>query len=225
MKPPDAGLVLRQVTQTLPKKPPAIHRLPASSVIWHVGNKSWGVGSFNPNTSGAGRGARFSPFNDSSGKPVATFYGGDCADVAIMETVFHDVPTGHGIRSVRRVKALGGRTLESFETQVDLQFAKLFDAELGQWSLTPPDISHLATYYYKDTQSFARSVHAKYPTLHGLAWRSRLLPANLVYVMFEDRTPSNWALPHETVGQLDDPSDASARLAEDLASRAGIMII
>lgn len=77
-----------------PGERPAIPtaRLEAGRALFRVYGPAWGYDEFNP---GFGD-ARFSPFDDASGRRVPALYLADSPAAALLETVFHDMAAGPG---------------------------------------------------------------------------------------------------------------------------------
>ncbi len=69
---------------------PRVTVWPAGKRIIRVHSDQFAGDAFNP---GIGN-ARFSPLRRADGSAIPTLYGGVGAEVAIMESLFHDVPTG-----------------------------------------------------------------------------------------------------------------------------------
>jgi hypothetical protein len=81
-----------------------IKTLRKGSNIYRIHSMAYGGDEFNPGMKGN---ARFSPIRRPDGTPIPTLYGGINLQVAIMETLFHDVPHTAGVKFYDIVKLEG----------------------------------------------------------------------------------------------------------------------
>ncbi|MFT4100587.1 MAG: RES family NAD+ phosphorylase [Burkholderiaceae bacterium] len=69
---------------------------PIGATLYRVHPTRYAGDAFNPGSLGD---ARFSPIRDTAGNQIPTIYAADAFEGAAMETVFHDVPYGTGLKS------------------------------------------------------------------------------------------------------------------------------
>lgn len=88
--------------------------------MWRVHHSRFGEAEFNP---GVGN-ARFSPIDNASGQKIKTLYAGVSIDVALMESVFHDVPHSGDLKTFS-ISKFDGQVLSELTLTKDLLMAKL----------------------------------------------------------------------------------------------------
>jgi hypothetical protein len=137
-------------------------------------------------------GARFSPFPDSSGNNVPTFYAGTTEKAAALESVFHDLP--HLPHPVYARRKLADFRMTHFVVARDLLVVDLTEPELRQVkvpgraeSLHEIEIIHSSPAAYPQTRAWAQHFHRSLTSAYGLAWRPRLGGEGTSYVFFGDR--------------------------------------
>jgi hypothetical protein len=166
---------------------------PARSPAFRVYELKYGYDGFNP---GYGS-SRFAPFADAAGHLVPALYLGEDEDVALLESVFHEV----GLSSDRviyerelRERGLAYVTTPGPHRLVDLRDPALTRVGLARDQLVATDAAH-----YPCTQEWAAWLHGhSFRGMHaqGLLWHSRkaeLVPTSTrteVEVLFGDRVSS-----------------------------------
>lgn len=173
---------------------------PSGRAAFRVYALRHGYDSFNP---GYGS-TRFAPFVDSAGQPVPALYLGEDEDVALLESVFHEVGlVGDRVIYERelRERGLAYVTTPGAHRLVDLRGPALALLGLAREQLVATDGAH-----YPCTQEWAAWLHGhtfRGRRAQGLLWHSRkaeLVPSSEpreVEVLFGDRmtsTPGSFPL-------------------------------
>lgn len=177
-------------TNTLPT-PPAnlnvtVETLKQDTQIYRVHSDKFGAVQFNP---GLGN-ARFSPITDQAGKQIPTIYAANNLAVALMETVFHDIPHTAGLKTYD-VNKLTGRVVSVLEVTQNLQLAKLTGPSARKLGISEAELIQSTADCYPQTRQWAEAIHSQYPNIHGLVWVSRQHSDGRAYLLFGDRMPSN----------------------------------
>lgn len=166
---------------------------PSAHPVFRVYALEYGYDSFNP---GYGS-TRFAPFADATGQPVPALYLGEDEDVALLESVFHEVGlVGDRVIYERelRERSLAYVTTPGTYRLVDLRDPALVHLGLAREQLVATDAVH-----YPCTQEWAAWFHGrslKGRQVQGLLWHSRkaeLVPGSVpreVEVLFGDRVAS-----------------------------------
>jgi hypothetical protein len=157
--------------------------LRAGHSLERVHPDTYGPAEFND--TGAGD-ARFSPIRDGHGSVIPTAYAADSYEGALMETAFHDVPSGPPPKIVRKKKleALVRSTLRANDS---LLLADLSSVGLKTTNATKAALIESSAADYPRTRSFAEAVHARHRTVQGLRWVSKQHDQAFAYLLFGDR--------------------------------------
>ncbi|EKM0362753.1 RES family NAD+ phosphorylase [Cronobacter turicensis] len=147
---------------------PRVTVWPAGKRIVRVHSRQFAGDAFNP---GYGN-ARFSPLQRADGRLIPTLYGGIDAEVAIMESLFHDVPKDASGASfdLHKVHDLYISTLTP---EAALELANLTPVLLRRWGVTQAALTASSPRLYPQTRLWAAAIHAANPRLHGITWASR----------------------------------------------------
>ena len=161
-----------------------IIELPQRTDLCRVHLKKYKADQFN--NSGSGN-ARFSPIFDSKGSIIPTIYAADTLAAALMETVFHDVPTYQGMKTLD-----GSRYVDPFahcqlSTIHSMKIAVLFGPGLKGLGIKEGELIHSAAADYEETRKWAMAIHEQYPAVQGLVWISKQCSPQKAYIFFEDR--------------------------------------
>ena len=169
---------------TLP--PHLITRKPAS--IWRVHAMKHRAAEFHPGGNGD---ARFSPIYDPKGKPIPTLYGANTLEGALMEAVFHEVPTPPGYYVLNIEKLVSRQLVVSrIRPRKSLKLVDLSTKGLKRLGLTRADLIDTSVKFYPKTRKRAEEFHAK-TKAHGLAWTSKQDDEAAAVVLFGDRIAEN----------------------------------
>jgi hypothetical protein len=175
---------------------------------------------FNP---GANGNARFSPIKDQSGRVIPTLYGGSTRDCALMETAFHDVPYGTGLKSVDMAK-LDDLVHSQVIPQAELTLVDLSSTALRKLGIKRTELIDTEKNEYPKTRQFAEEIYAACPDVQGLCWVSRQDDKARAVVLFEDRVPAGTLVPQGPSSNLLADPDTFAALVE-LAERIGVSLV
>lgn len=192
--------------------------LPAAP-LWRVYSEAFGPVGFNDTDRPF---ARFSPLRRPDNSIVPVLYEGTTLDVALMESVFRNVPSpssGHTLTlpsttdEQRRVTRI---SLSSPIRVVD--FSAIGLRRLGQ---ERGEVIDCNSGRYDETQSLAAWVYAHTDTtVQGITWTSRQDDTGQAVVLFGDRqTVNGTAITPADAGQrlhAGEPLEAMTRLAERL---------
>jgi RES domain len=152
--------------------------------LWRVHPASYRATEFNPSTSGD---ARFSPIQRPDGTTIPVLYGASTLAGAIMETVFHDVPTPPGgytldIEELREQKLVVSR----IRPKRRFQAVDLSTKGLKRLGLHRTDLIDTPVTAYPLTRDWAEWLHSA-TLATGLLWTSRQDDAARAVALFGDR--------------------------------------
>ena len=194
--------------------PPADMRVPRVTVwpagkrIVRVHSRQFAGDAFNP---GYGN-ARFSPLQRADGHLIPTLYGGIDAEVAIMESLFHDVPAGASGASFDLHKARE-LCISTLTPDVALELANLTPVLLRRWGVTQAALTESSPQCYPQTRLWAAAIHAANPRLHGISLASRQHGGKAL-MLFGDRI--NRLTLHESLPLIPGALTEIYRLAEEM---------
>ena len=140
---------------------------------------------FNP---GYGNPTRFGFFTDPHGVTVPVWYGGENLDVAIAETLFHELPLGPD--TVLPASIYLDRAHGTVAPRRPLQLIKLADNGLRALGLRAHQLTDTDAVDYADTVKWAHALHSRHATADGLVWMSRQFNSHRSLVLFGDRVTS-----------------------------------
>ncbi|QWT22175.1 RES family NAD+ phosphorylase [Bacillus sp. NP157] len=168
--------------------PPSSLAVNSKATTWRKGRKihrvhhaRFAANQFNP---GIGN-ARFSPVNDASGKPIPTLYGGGDFTCAVMESVFHDLPRGAGMKTFDRTR-LDNQVHSVVMPLRDLKLADLGTMPLKKLGVERRQLIDTDKDVYAATRQWAAAFHAQRSDIDGLLWPSRQSDRPAL-VLFGDR--------------------------------------
>jgi hypothetical protein len=116
--------------------------------------------------------ARFSPLRDAQGLPVPTLYAGASPDVAIMETLFHDLPQ-HSDGAPFDLARLGGLAWSRLIPLRPLTLIVLTPMTLRRLGIKRSQLLDSDASQYPITRLWALALWQQNPTAQGLCWSSR----------------------------------------------------
>jgi len=156
--------------------------------LWRVHPASYRATEFNPSKSGN---ARFSPIRRPDGAIIPVLYGASTLAGAIMETVFHDVPTppdGYilDIEDLREQDLVVSRV----RPKRRLQAVDLSTKGLKRLGLQRTDLIDTPVTAYSLTRGWGEWLHGATPA-RKLLWTSRQNDAARAVVLFGDRLPES----------------------------------
>ena len=156
--------------------------------LWRVHPASYRATEFNPSKSGN---ARFSPIRRPDGAIIPVLYGASTLAGAIMETVFHDVPTPPGgyildIEDLREQDLVVSRV----RPKRRLQAVDLSTKGLKPLGLQRTDLIDTPVTAYSLTRGWGEWLHGA-TSARGLLWTSRQDDAARAVALFGDRLPES----------------------------------
>jgi RES domain len=156
--------------------------LPAGSELVRVHHRRYGATESNASARPA---ARFRPF----GNPVPTLFAARNADVAVAESVFHDVPI-RGPRQLARA-ALAQRVLSRIATRRELRLIGLHGYGLQRLGVSHGELIEAPAAAYPWTAEWGRALHAAAPEADGMVWMARRFTGRPALILFGDRIGSD----------------------------------
>ncbi|EPN9363838.1 RES family NAD+ phosphorylase [Cronobacter muytjensii] len=189
---------------------PRVMVWPAGKRIIRVHSDQFAGDAFNP---GIGN-ARFSPLRRADGSAIPTLYGGVGAEVAIMESLFHDVPTGSlGVSfDLRKAAGLCISTLTPGGT---LSLVSLTPTLLRRWGVTQAALTASSPLHYPQTRQWAAAIYNANPHLHGISWPSRQHGGKAL-MLFGDRLSAVPLTLNESLPLLEGALIEIYRLADEM---------
>jgi hypothetical protein len=166
--------------------------LAAGSELVRVHHRRFAPCEFNPSP---GPTARFRPFGD---PVVPTLFAARDADVALAESVFHDVPS-RGVRQLARA-ALADRVLSRIAPRRDLTLIQLHGYGLQRLGVTHGELIEAPASAYRWTAEWAQTLHEARLDADGMVWMARRFTGRPALILFGDRVGSDeLAITHRPV--------------------------
>ncbi|KAB0872456.1 RES family NAD+ phosphorylase [Cronobacter muytjensii] len=189
---------------------PRVTVWPAGKRIIRVHSDKFAGDAFNP---GIGN-ARFSPLRRADGSAIPTLYGGVGAEVAIMESLFHDVPTGSlGVSFDLRKAA--GLCISTLTPRGTLSLVSLTPTLLRRWGVTQAALTASSPLHYPQTRQWAAAIYNANPHLHGISWPSRQHGGKAL-MLFGDRLSAVPLTLNESLPLLEGALIEIYRLADEM---------
>jgi hypothetical protein len=159
-----------------------------AGALWRVHPATYRATEFNPSKSSN---ARFSPIRRPDGTIIPVLYGASTLAGAIMETVFHDVPTPPGgyildIEELREQNLVVSR----IRPKRYLRTVDLSTKGLKRLGLHRTDLIDTPVTAYPLTRGWAEWLHGA-ASAAGLLWTSRQDDAARAAALFGDRLPES----------------------------------
>ena len=177
-------------TANIPAPPAKLHLTRITwkkgRVLHRVHDQAYGATSFHPGGKGN---ARFSPIWNRTvapETPIATLYGGETFQCALLETVFHDVPFAPGFKSYDKRK-LAGLTYSVLVSTSDLVLADLSNVALRKLGIPRSQLIDTEKSCYQKTRAWAEAIYTQAPEVQGLFWTSRQDDSARALMLFGDR--------------------------------------
>ncbi|ELY6346054.1 RES family NAD+ phosphorylase [Cronobacter muytjensii] len=189
---------------------PRVTVWPAGKRIIRVHSDQFAGDAFNP---GIGN-ARFSPLRRADGSAIPTLYGGVGAEVAIMESLFHDVPTSSlGVSFDLRKAA--GLCISTLTPRGTLSLVSLTPTLLRRWGVTQAALTASSPLHYPQTRQWAAAIYNANPHLHGISWPSRQHGGKAL-MLFGDRLSAVPLTLNESLPLLEGALIEIYRLADEM---------
>ncbi|WP_417657116.1 RES family NAD+ phosphorylase [Pseudidiomarina aestuarii] len=187
--------------------------------IHRVHSTEFSETQFNP---GFGN-ARFSPIYDKDGNKIPTIYGAFTVEVALMETVFHDLPEST-FGTTFNVKDFNGRSYSVIAAQNDLSLASVSDTGARHLGISEHDLIHSSAAHYSYTRQWAEAIHHQHPDIQGMIWTSKQNSSDRAIMLYGDRVDaSDLYVVDSRVDLLS--SKTAIRAINKLTSEMGINIV
>lgn len=189
-------------------------RWAAGKRIYRIHSATFTATQFNP---GLGN-ARFSPMSNG----VPTLYGGISTGVAIMETLFHDLPVDTAGQPFDTAR-LAGKVHSVIKPVLPLKLADLNPKTLRKMGVKRSELLDSSADQYPFTREYSVAIYTACPDAHGLQWSSRQ-HGDTALMLFGDRiTPEQLEVEIESQSLLD--SEAMLDLIEDEADQLGLVLL
>jgi hypothetical protein len=174
--PPPAGPAPASAPKLLSLKP---------ARLWRIHQARFRPAQFHP---GTGADARFSPIHCAAAKPIPTLYAASTLEGALMETVFHDVPTPPAdyILDIERLQELA-LSVSVIRPKGALSLIDLSTKGLQRLGLQRTQLVDTPVRAYPATRRWAEWLHGVEPGAHGLLWTSRKDDEAKAMMYFGDR--------------------------------------
>ena len=166
--------------------PPTVTTWVAGAPFDRVFRHAYAPTAFNPGRGAPEPAGRFHFFADERGDVVPAMYGGTPEDVAIAETVFHDVPV-RGAGRIVQESTLEPLSIARLRATRDLRLVELLGHGLRALQLRPEELTATEPNTYRGTVAWAAALHAAMPDVDGLLWMSRQFNAGRALVLFGGR--------------------------------------
>jgi hypothetical protein len=152
--------------------------------VWRVHPASYRATEFNPSNSGD---ARFSPIRRLDGTTIPVLYGASTLAGAMMETIFHDVPTPPSgyILDIERLREQN-LVVSRIRPRRRLQAVDLSTKGLKRLGLNRTDLIDTPVAAYPLTRDWAEWLHGA-TLAKGFLWTSRQDDAARAIALFGDR--------------------------------------
>lgn len=157
------------------------------TLIERIHKRIYAANSFNPCK---GKFGRFSPISDKYQNCVPSLYAGTTLEVAVFETIFHDVPATARSKSVRR-QEVTENAHSVLSVCRDLQLGSLREPDLKAWGIGRNQLISTSPKLYSQTAEWAQAIHHQFENLDGLEWTSNQCDPHTAYLFFGDRVSSN----------------------------------
>jgi hypothetical protein len=126
--------------------------------------------------------ARFRPI----GKPVIpTLYAGVDEDVALAESLFHDVPIRPGALRQHPLVGLDGRVISELAPTRELTLIQLHGYGLQRLGVTHGELIETPAGAYPWTARWAHALHAAAAQADGLVWMSRRFTGSIAVMLWQ----------------------------------------
>ena len=193
-------------------------RLPwtAGRRLYRVHPETYEATAFNP---GAGRGGRFHPIADTSGKSIPTLYAADRINGALSETIFHNVVAGGVVLRAQ----LEDRCITEVQLAEDMTLANLTGNGLRRLGLTRSQLLECDAAHYGSTARWAEALHKDAADIAGLVWVSRQFDTSKAIMIFGDRVGAEPLIAKGASRPL--YKGDGYRLVQRVAAEAGITLV
>ena len=151
-----------------PLKEPEYKTLRKGKILHRIHHEKYGFDQFNP---GEGGPTRFTPFYDSSGKPVPSLYASSTLRATIHETIFHDFLPSNEEQTIP-IRSIHKRIHSKFQTKRALRLVELRNPFVKKWGISQVDLIGSRPTLYDETARWAQAIYEDFPEAEGLIWTS-----------------------------------------------------
>ncbi|NDJ57334.1 RES family NAD+ phosphorylase [Enterobacteriaceae bacterium 4M9] len=190
----------------------------AERAIHRIHSRRFSALQFNP---GFGS-ARFSPLLNPAGDAVPTLYGGESIDVALMETLFHDLPY-HSNSMPFDMAKIAGLVYSRLVPLHPLTFVALTPMTLRRLGVRRQQLLDSEASDYVFTRYWAQALWRDNPQAHGICWSSRQHGGQAL-MLFGDRVTAQ-GLRVEIASSSLIASDVLLDNIEKLADEMGVVLL
>lgn len=153
---------------------------------------------------------------------VATLYGGASISVAVMETIFHDLPSS-SVGTPYDLSKLEGLSHSAVKPCQDLHLVNLDPKTLRKMGVKRADILDSSADQYVFTREYSVAIHQAYPAAQGMQSSSKQ-HGGTVLMLFGDRVKSSH-LEVDIESERVLESDAVMDVIEEEADQLGVVLI
>ena len=192
-----------------------------SDPIYRVHQARYKADEFNayPNAN-----ARFSTLIDfATNNVVPTLDAGLTLDVALMETVFHNVPYAAGLKTLSK-RSYSGHNASSLLVSGRLVLIDLGSVALHRLGIEPSDLTFSSASTYPATREWARRLHDENQSTQGLIWPSRQQNTSQALMLFGDRVPAGTLQTISTMSLIEADGSSCTQILE-LARKMDVEIV
>lgn len=166
---------------------PNIYVLAKDTKVHRVHDRNYVGNSFNPSDQ---KQSRFSPIWDSEGRVIPVLYATNSIEVAICETLFHDIQPHLEVKNVEYSDiAIINHTV--LKVTKDIQLAMLRNSDLKKWNIGRDELIHSTPDQYDRTAKWAEAINRQFPLVDGLIWTSNQCDPDDAYMFFGNRVSAN----------------------------------
>ena len=119
---------------------------------------------------------------------IAVLYVAESFEVAVCETIFHDVNAKIPDKRVSKV-AIYTRAYNQISITRDIELASLRKQDLKRWLVTPNEIIHPLPVQFDQTAKWSQEIHNQFDYVEGLIWTSNQCDPDSAMILFGDRVP------------------------------------
>jgi hypothetical protein len=152
---------------------------------------------------------------------VPSLYAGSSLEVAIYETIFHDIDAKAPLKTVPMF-AVQSKSHSALRTKRDLTLAELRAPDLKKLGLKGAELTAAPAAHYVQTALWAAAIHTQFHDVHGLVWTSNQCDPDSAYMFFGSKLGTTDFIASKTrdAAQDDDLMSDIRRAGQ----RAGIVI-
>lgn len=167
---------------------PNIKTLESGSIVHRIHDRRYSGISFNKRRDVT---SRFSPICDIRGEVIPVLYVAETFEVAVCETIFHDVNAKIPEKHVSKV-AIYTRAYTQIRITRNIKLASLRKQDLKKWLVTPSELIHSLPDQFDQTTKWSQEIHNQFDYVEGLIWTSNQCDPDSAIILFGDRVPEKF---------------------------------